>query len=91
MEPAPQAAIDRFLAEKARAIGQPLTRIGPVERLSNGWAFSYQSRAYVETQDFGDLLVGQGPVVLLDDGRVLEGGSLDRDAAAVLRRYDVAE
>jgi hypothetical protein len=54
------------------------------KRLSTGWAFYYQSQAYVEGGSFSDLLVGHGPVVISDDGRLLEGGSLDSDAEALL-------
>lgn len=90
MEPAPQATIDRFLAEKERDIGVPPARIGAVERRPYGWVVHEQSRADAETDEVGACSVGPGPNILRDDGRLLEGGSLDRDAAAVPRRCDMA-
>jgi len=32
------------------------------------------------------MLVGHGPVVVTDDGRIIEGGSLDRDPEEMLGR-----
>jgi hypothetical protein len=54
------------------------------QRLSGGWAFSYQSKAFVATGDVAAMLVGHGPVVIRDDGYVIEGSSLDRDPEALL-------
>ena len=69
-------------------MGLPLAAVKSAAlRLSQGWAFSYQSRSYVESGDFRESLVGHGPVVILDDGRVLEGGSLDgRDPERIIAR-----
>jgi hypothetical protein len=78
---------DGFLARKQDELGIPLAAVRrPPERLSRGWAFYYQSRAYVETGEFESALVGQGPVVIRDDGRIIEGGSLDIDPEALLAR-----
>jgi hypothetical protein len=86
-EASPIRAFDAFLRGKEREIGEPLSALsaGP-ERLSAGWAFFYQSRSYVETGDSGKMLVGHGPVVVTDDGRIIEGSSLDRDPEAMLGR-----
>jgi ribosomal protein L7/L12 len=40
------------------------------------FVFIYQSKKFVETGDFGQMLVGQGPVLISrEDGRVFETGS----------------
>ena len=81
------AAFIAFLARKQTALGEELGRVPiPAERLSAGWAFYYQSSAYLETGNFGDQLVGQGPVVIKDDGTVIEGGSLDWQPEKLLSR-----
>lgn len=78
---------DAFLAEKAAQVGEPLSMLSEVtQRLSRGWAFYYQSSEYIQTGDFTRLLVGHGPVVICDDGQIVEGGSLDRDPEALLTR-----
>jgi hypothetical protein len=78
-------AFGDFLARKQDQLGEPLapTR-APPKRLSRGWAFYYQSRAYVETGDFRSQLLGQGPVVIEDDGAIIEGGSADGDPEALI-------
>ncbi len=76
-----------FLARKQMELGEALVGNPPSpKRLSSGWAFFYQSRAYVETGETADMLVGQGPVVITDIGHLIEGGSLDRDLEALLSR-----
>lgn len=81
------AAFTAFLVQKQSALGEELGRVPiPAERLSAGWAFHYQSSAYLETGKFGDQLVGHGPVVIKDDGTVIEGGSLDREPEKLLSR-----
>lgn len=80
-------AFDGFLRDKEAEIGEALARVPhEAQRLSGGWAFSYQSKAFVATCDPIEMLVGHGPVVIRDDGHVLEGGSLDRDLEALLHR-----
>lgn len=87
-EASPVRAFASFLDAKERELGEPLSAlsVGP-ERLSAGWAFHYQSRAYVETGAFDQMLVGHGPVVVADNGRVIVGGSLDRDPEEMLARF----
>jgi hypothetical protein len=86
-EASPVRAFDAFLSLKEREIGEPLSALSPgPKRLSTGWAFFYQSRAYAETGAFDKMLVGHGPVVVTDDGRIIEGGSLDRDPEEMLGR-----
>lgn len=84
-EASPVRAFASFLTAKERELGEPLSALpaGP-ERLSKGWAFYYQSRAYVETGALDQMLVGHGPVVVTDDGRLIEGSSLDRDPEEML-------
>jgi len=60
-----------------------------LRQIAEGWVFSYQSLKFIETGDVWHSLVGHGPVVILDDGRILEGGSLHHDHIAVLRHYGV--
>ena len=83
-----QAIFNRFLASKTDEVGIALA-VTPkgTQRLANGWAFTYQSRSFIETGDFSQMLVGQGPVIVLDDGRIAEGGSLDTTPQDVLRRH----
>jgi hypothetical protein len=77
------AAFEAFLIRKQKETGEPLLRVPmPSQRFSSGWGFYYQSRAYLETGDFRAMLVGQGPVVVRDDGRIIERGSLDREPRA---------
>ena len=79
------AIFENYLRKKEGEIGTSLAQVpGSSQRLSKGWAFYYQSLAYVTERRVVDLLVGHGPVVISDDGRVLEGGSLDGDAEALL-------
>jgi hypothetical protein len=47
----------------------------PVMRKPYGWVFFYQSRRYLDTGDFRHQLVGNGPVVVCDDGTVHPLGS----------------
>jgi hypothetical protein len=78
-------AFEAFLAVKQQQMGVALARVPRgSERLSRGWAFYYQSREYIETDNHDFMLVGHGPVVVLDDGGIIEGGSLDRDPEALL-------
>jgi hypothetical protein len=82
--------ITSFLEIKSRDSGMPLC-LAPESVTEHlfGWSFGYQSRAFLETDDFLNVLVGHGPIVVLNDGRILEGGSLHRDAAAVLRSHGI--
>lgn len=83
----PVRAFASFLSTKEKAVGEPLSAVlAQPARLSAGWAFYYQSREYVETGTLETMLVGHGPVVVKDDGRVIEGGSLDRDPEQMLTR-----
>ena len=78
---------DEFLRAKEAAIGIPLAEIpDSFIRFEAGWTFDYQGRAWVEHGDMGATLVGHGPVVILDDGRLLAGGSLDFSPMDVVRR-----
>lgn len=83
----PVRAFASFLIEKERELGEPLSALAESpERLSTGWVLYYQSRAYLQTGSLSDRLVGHGPVVVADDGRLIEGGSLDRDPEEMLTR-----
>lgn len=82
----PVDAFASFLRSKEQELGEPLCLSSGPERLTRGWAFWYQSRAFVQTAAIDQMLVGNGPVVVADNGRVLEGGSLDRDPEEILAR-----
>ena len=81
------AKFEAYLAEREEETSLALGRTaeGP-DRLSRGWAFFYQSREFLETGNVSDQLVGHGPVLVLDDGRIVEGGSLDWPPEAFLKR-----
>ncbi len=82
-----EKAFRAFMGNKEAKIGTALSMVpNTSKRLSQGWAFYYQSKAYVETGDWHQSLVGHGPVVLRDDGKIIEGGSLDHDPEALLTR-----
>ncbi|HEX8553716.1 MAG TPA: YrhB domain-containing protein [Sphingomonas sp.] len=78
-----------FLSGKEVELGEPLALVSRPQRLSGAWAFFYQSRAFVETGAFSALLVGHGPVIIRDNGEVIEGGSSDHDPDALLARFPV--
>jgi len=87
-EAAATAIFEHFLSEKEKSIHQPLAIVATATHsIPRGWAFVYQSRSYVETGNFSDMLVGQGPVIVLDDGRILEGGSLHLRPEDVLSHF----
>ncbi len=82
---------DGFLVDMEKTVGLPLAVMEDmVEQIPGGWVFRYQGREWVKSRDMSDLsdfLVGHGPVVVLDNGVVLQGGSLDRDPNEIVRRY----
>jgi len=83
----PVRSFATFLSHKERELGELLCATSEIpERLSAGWAFYYQSRSYVETKELSKMLVGHGPVVITDEGEIIEGGSLFRDPETLLRR-----
>lgn len=83
--------ITRYLTAKSADCDTQLAVVPEtIHQHSFGWSFIYQSQIFLETNDFLQMLVGQGPVVILRDGRILEGGSLDSDAEAVFRRLNIA-
>jgi hypothetical protein len=74
--------------EAARAIAQSIVdthqaRMGVpfallddcTKRLREGWAFYWNSQTWINSRDIAHSLIGQGPLLVLDDGRTLEGGS----------------
>lgn len=70
----------QFLSHKESELGVELLNMSEApRRLSRGWAFSYQARDYVEHGNLSQILVGHGPIIITDDGEIIETGSLDRD------------
>jgi hypothetical protein len=56
--------------------GTPLSLIDHATRqIEAGWVFYWNSTQYLETEDPRHSLIGQGPLIVLDDGAILEGGS----------------
>lgn len=45
------------------------------EETDVGWVFPYESRAYLESNDFADKLIGEGPLLVTEDGRALFMGT----------------
>jgi len=82
--------VERFLASKTLEIGVEVSLAGEITEHPFGWGFYYQSKSYLEHGNFEDRLVGQGANVILNDGRILEGGSLQPTAEAVLDYYGIA-
>lgn len=73
----------RRIAEEVVAtieLGQqtPLAVFDNTERIDQGWVFYWNSKEYVATGHEDARLVGQGPLIVLDDGTVLRGGSAER-------------
>ena len=85
------SVITRYLTATSTQCGTEIAMVPEsLSRHSFGWSFVYQSQTFLDTNDFSQMLVGQGPVVILRDGRILQGGSLDANAEAVLRRFNIA-
>jgi len=83
-------AAQSFIREKQKQLNIELDLVPrTLGRISCGWAFTYQSRLYLESREFSQMLVGHGPTVIFDDGRILEGRSLDRGPDDVLRRHGI--
>jgi hypothetical protein len=78
-EEAKQIALDKIGPECALVDGATLEK-------PYGWYFCYQSKAYVQSGDFRDMLVGSGGLIVeREDGYVFEFGSaypLERNLAA---------
>jgi hypothetical protein len=77
----------RLRAIEARGC-PPLVEVpGYTHRIAQGWAFVYQSKAYVEDGVDDAMLIGQGPAIVMDDGRLVEGGSRHGTPEEVLRDH----
>jgi len=79
-------------AEKTRIRPEhaPLA-ITSVEELVNaeGWVFHFNTQQWVKTKRFEDQIIGPGPIIVLADGRLLEGGSWE-SVDMVLKRFGVS-
>lgn len=81
-----RAAMRTYIAALNTTADEPVRETGYKERVEGGWVFYWNSVAYLETGDFGSQPVGQGPVIVCDDGAILQGGSAERPAD-VLGRF----
>ena len=54
--------------DEAVLVGEPL-------EWDHGWVFFYDSRTYVETDDFSHALAGNAPIVVLRSGEIRETGT----------------
>jgi len=57
---------------------------------SYGWVFFYQSRKYVETGKIADMLLGNGPVIVLRNGRIHQLGAA-QSADDSIRAFERAQ
>ncbi|WP_448954897.1 hypothetical protein [Labrys neptuniae] len=73
----------------------PLAVVGEYQLVDpEGWVFYWNTQKSVETGRFGDGLIGQGPTIVLADGRLFAGGSgdamyEDRGIPQVLKRHGI--
>ena len=58
-----------------REVGQPLTTV-PLGEVEEGWLFGYQTKAYLEDDDFEQALGGNAPfLVKRSDGEIVMFGT----------------
>jgi hypothetical protein len=70
-----QQTVDR----NERRAGVPLGIANEAtKRIEQGWVFYWNTKSFLASKDPYDMLIGQGPLIVLDDGRVLEGGSAEQ-------------
>ncbi|PDT09645.1 hypothetical protein CO670_31560 [Rhizobium sp. J15] len=55
-----------------------------------GWVFYFNTQKWAETRLFEHAIIGQGPTIVLADGRLLDGGSAE-SVDMVLRRFGVSK
>ena len=73
----------------------PLAVVGEVQLVDpDGWVFYWDTQKSVETGRSEDKLIGQGPTIILADGRLFAGGSgdamfEDRGVPRVLKRHGI--
>ncbi|MEA5360245.1 YrhB domain-containing protein [Amycolatopsis sp., V23-08] len=61
-------AAQRFLDRVVRGEHDVEIVINKCDELSSGWAFYYDSRAFVERDDISSALTGNGPLIVLKSG-----------------------
>jgi hypothetical protein len=54
-----------------------------IERFSEGWYFCYQSRKYLDTGNFSEMLAGNAPVIVDKD----TGATIDTVTAYPIEQY----
>jgi GH43 family beta-xylosidase len=55
----------------------------PITVKSYGWVLCVNSRAYAETDDFREMLVGHGPVIVRHNGKVHVLGSAEASVEGI--------
>jgi hypothetical protein len=83
---AAEAIRDQYIARINEKMTTDVRPTCALRSLDQGWLFYWNSAAYLDGGDWTTSLVGQGPIIILRDGAVLEGGSADQPID-VLRRY----
>ncbi|WP_158564196.1 YrhB domain-containing protein [Jiangella anatolica] len=69
-------AAQRFLDEVVRSENHAEIVIGTCSETDDGWAFGYNSRAFIEDGDISSSLAGNGPVIVPKSGAAPYMGSV---------------
>jgi Immunity protein 35 len=69
-------AAQRFLDEVIRPENEVEIVINKCEEIDEGWAFGYNSRAFLERGDISSALAGNGPVIVPKSGAAPYIGSV---------------
>ena len=61
----------------------------PIAARPYGWGFAYQSSAFLQSGNLGDMLAGNAPILVLTDGRMIDLGTAFpvEDYLATYERY----
>jgi hypothetical protein len=88
-----RAVMRRYIVSLNASDQMEVRETGYEERIEQGWVFYYNSAEYLDTGAFEAQLVGQGPTIILDDGRIIQGGSAEipGDVIARFRRAERQE
>eukprot|EP01030_Chromulinospumella_sphaerica_P017436 gene17436-17264_t len=77
LEDARQIALER-VRQKEAVVGRPLSLVeASIREIEAGFVFFWNATRFLKTGNDYDALIGQGPLIVLRNGEVLEGGSRD--------------